>query len=339
MQPLFPADIELLDRWQRAFPLMPRPFALIASAMDRSEPDILDALKRLSRIGVLSRIGATLRPNTVGASLLAAMMVPQRRLDEVAAIVNREAGVNHNYEREHAFNLWFVVTGRNRSAVSTALDRIRDASGIDILELPLVRGYHIDLGFPLGEAKRSGAIRAGCQPGAKSPPASIDARSRGLLEALENGLPLTPRPYAQLGWLSGMSERDAMRRIDDLMGCGVVTRFGLIVHHRTVGFGANAMAVWDVDDATVDAVGAKLARERAVTLCYRRPRRRPLWPYNLFCMIHGRDRATVVAQIASLAQRNGLAHRPHAVLFSCRCFRQRGPTLRILTSKEPATCL
>ena len=97
----------------------------------------------------LSRVGAAVRPNSAGASTLAAMSVPAHDLPRVAGIVNAEAGVNHNYEREHAFNLWFVVTGYDQNSVQGALSRIRDASGYRVLDLPLKKPYFIDLGFSL----------------------------------------------------------------------------------------------------------------------------------------------------------------------------------------------
>ena len=109
----------------------------------------MEALARLQARGLLTRVGAVVRPNTVGASTLAAMSVPSDRLDQVADIVSAEPAVNHNYEREHALNLWFVVTGRDREAVAAALRRIEIATGLEAVELPLEAEYHIDLGFEL----------------------------------------------------------------------------------------------------------------------------------------------------------------------------------------------
>ena len=149
-----------------------------------------------------------------------------------------------------------------------------------------------------------------------------------MLEALEDGLPLDPRPFAALGARCGSSEVDVIASITRAIAAGVVTRFGLIVRHRPLGITANAMAVWDIPDAEVDSVGARLAAEPAVNLCYRRPRRLPDWPYNLFAMVHGRERERVLEEIAAIKARAGITDRPSTVLFSTRCFRQRGPRLR-----------
>lgn len=143
------AERELLDQWQRGFPLTPRPYATIAARLGMSESELLARLARLRDEGVISRVGATVRPNRVGASTLAAMAVPEERLEEVADLVSAQAEVNHNYEREGRFNLWFVVTASDRPEVDATLERIRQATGLVVLDLPLVREYRIDLGFPL----------------------------------------------------------------------------------------------------------------------------------------------------------------------------------------------
>jgi len=152
----------------------------------------------------------------------------------------------------------------------------------------------------------------------------VDQSDKALLAAIEDGLPLVSDPFAEVAREIGASETDVIGRLKRLVGDGVIKRFGLIVRHRALGFRANAMVVWDIADNQVDAVAAILAAEPFVTLCYRRPRRLPLWPYNLFCMIHGRDRHTVMEQIAALNETAGIADRPNAVLFSRRCFKQRG---------------
>jgi len=145
-----------------------------------------------------------------------------------------------------------------------------------------------------------------------------------LAAALAEGLPLDPRPYARLGRALGLDEADVIARTQRLIAAGTVTRFGVIVRHRPLGYRANAMAVWDLPDARVADVGRRMAALPYVTLCYRRPRRLPDWPYNLFCMIHGRERSAVEDLIERTAAACDIALAPRAVLFSRRCFKQRG---------------
>lgn len=149
-----------------------------------------------------------------------------------------------------------------------------------------------------------------------------------LIEATQEGLPLVPRPYEQVGRGLAMSEAQVLDGLQSLIDRGVIKRFGVIVRHRRLGYRANLMAVWDVPDDRVDAVGRSLGQVEYVTLCYQRPRRLPDWPYNLFTMIHGRDRQTVLDQWRDLAARSGLLDIPRAALFSRRCFKQRGAHYR-----------
>lgn len=143
------ADKSLLNDFQRDFPFEPRPFARIAETLGVAEDEVLTCLADLRDRGMVSRVGAVVQPNTIGASTLAAMAVPAERLDEVAAVINAEAAVNHNYEREHEINLWFVVTAADAAGVQDVLKRIERRTGLPVLDLPLEKAFHIDLGFQL----------------------------------------------------------------------------------------------------------------------------------------------------------------------------------------------
>ena len=149
----------------------------------------------------------------------------------------------------------------------------------------------------------------------------LSVEDRRLIGAIADGLPLVPAPYAAIAERLGMAEDEVLHRLEALIDDGTVSRFGVVVRHRPLGYRANAMTVWDVPDDEVRDVGRRLAALPFVTLCYRRPRRPPAWPYNLFTMIHGRDRAAVEAQVADAAEIAGAAHE---ILFSRRCFKQRG---------------
>ncbi len=147
---------------------------------------------------------------------------------------------------------------------------------------------------------------------------------RALVAAVARGLPLVMRPYAALGAELGMAEGEVLERLRRLLSTGVIKRLGVVVRHHELGYVANAMVVWDVPDGQVAAAGARLGALDWVTLCYRRPRRPPVWPYNLFCMVHGRDRRVVLAQIEQATAAANLQGLPRAVLFSRRRFKQRG---------------
>ncbi len=156
----------------------------------------------------------------------------------------------------------------------------------------------------------------------------LHEQDRVLLAAIEDGLPLVPRPYAAIADQLGWEEDRVIARLQRLAADGTIKRLGVIVRHHELGYRANAMTVFDIDDAEVEQAGATLAALPYVTLCYRRPRRLPTWPYNLFCMIHGRDEDEVRAQVDGASAAARIAERPRAVLFSRRRFKQRGARYR-----------
>jgi DNA-binding Lrp family transcriptional regulator len=152
----------------------------------------------------------------------------------------------------------------------------------------------------------------------------LTPKDRELIAAIQDGLPLEKYPYAAIARQVGLSEARVIDRIGQLCERGVIRRFGLVLSHRDLGYKANAMVVWDIPDGAVGEIGEKLAALDFVTLCYRRPRRLPDWPFNLFCMIHGRDRVTVEALAEEAAAAAGAVDCPRGILFSTRQFKQRG---------------
>lgn len=145
--PLNESERRIINAYQHDFPLHPRPFAEIGKKVGMPENEVLRIVGDLREKGLLSRVGAVVAPNRAGASTLAAMCVPDERLEEVARCVSACPEVNHNYEREHRLNLWFVVAAKDRDAVLMTLRRIAEETGIEPVELPLIKAYHIDLGF------------------------------------------------------------------------------------------------------------------------------------------------------------------------------------------------
>ncbi|MCP5160797.1 MAG: Lrp/AsnC family transcriptional regulator [Hahellaceae bacterium] len=146
---MLPLHKELLDRFQRGFPLSSTPYLDIARELGVEEADVLDALRFLQEASVISRIGPVFNHKRAGSSTLAAMSVPEDELDYVAELVNAYKEVNHNYAREHHYNLWFVVTASDDLHLKRTLNEISDVAGYPILNLPMEKAYHIDLSFKL----------------------------------------------------------------------------------------------------------------------------------------------------------------------------------------------
>lgn len=141
----------LIDRFQHGLPLCAEPYAAMARELDCSETAVLDALALLQQADALSRVGPVFEHSRAGASTLVALAVPEERLEQVAAQVNQHPEVNHNYLREHRYNLWFVLTAPHRAQIDQVLAQIAAETGLAPLDLPMQRAYRIDLGFPLGD--------------------------------------------------------------------------------------------------------------------------------------------------------------------------------------------
>ena len=157
---------------------------------------------------------------------------------------------------------------------------------------------------------------------------NLDEQDQALITLIQTGLPISATPYADLAKELAMDESEVIARLKNLNESDVIKRFGVVVRHHELGYRANAMTVWDIPDEIVSEMGSCMGQFDFVTLCYRRPRRLPEWPYNLFTMIHGKDREDVLANIQLLAERCSLDDIKHEVLFSKRRFKQRGAIYR-----------
>ena len=314
----------LLNRWQHDFPLVDEPFARIGDTLGLEAAEVIAEYGALLEEGSVSRIGGVFGAGVGGCALLCAMAVPPARLEAVARRVSAHTGVNHNYQREHRFNLWFVITGGARDQVHAELSSLEQATGASALRLEMQRAYVIDLGFDLhgrtaGNSRRRPLARRTASGGA----VPVAPSERALAGLLEDGLPLAPRPFERWASQLALSPAAVLATLARWLDAGTLRRFGVVVRHHELGFAANAMTVFDVPDDAVDALGSELARQPGVTLAYRRTRAAQ-WPYNLYCMVHGRDRASVQAALAQATQRAGLGCHAHEVLFSCRRFKQTG---------------
>jgi DNA-binding Lrp family transcriptional regulator len=140
---------KLIDMYQRGLPVCERPYEQMARELGTSEDDVISRLQTLQENQVISRVGPVFEHSRAGASLLAAVAAPDEQIDLVAATINRAPGVNHNYAREHTYNLWFVMTAPDEDTLENRLDELEHQLQLPILRLPMVEGYHIDLGFAI----------------------------------------------------------------------------------------------------------------------------------------------------------------------------------------------
>lgn len=314
----------LLNDYQHNFPFVSEPYTHIAHELKTDTQTIINLLQVLISQGKISRVGPVFKPNIIGVSTLVAMSVPKQQLTNVATLVNSFSEVNHNYEREHHLNLWFVAVASDQNKLDAVLDEIQSLSGYDVMSLPLLKEYHIDLGFRMDTKDRKKAKKNNDIDRAISLHDFNHAKDEQLIIAIQAGLPIVERPYLAIAKQLGHSEQTVIQKISELQSTGIIRRLGVVVRHHEMGYRSNAMVVWDVSDDKVDELGKQFSAEGDVTLCYQRPRFKPGWPYNLFSMIHGKSRVEVMNCIDRLVDKLALYNTPYEILFSRQRFKQCG---------------
>jgi DNA-binding Lrp family transcriptional regulator len=343
-------DADLIDSYQSDFPVTERPFEAVGADLEVSGEEALARVERLRDEGIFRRFGAVLNPPVIGSSTLAAVAAPEDRFDEVADVVNGYRQINHNYRRDHEWNMWFVVTAGSREKRDEIIADIERETGLDVLVLPMLTDFYIDLEFPVvnrdrfaREARPEGASpdeRAGSETTrehreslvetevsatriSEEAAADLTALDRRLLLEIQEGFPLTATPYRDIAEAVDATVPGVTAAIEKLRGEGCIKRIGCVVNHIRTGFDSNCMVVWDVPDEDLDERGEAVGSLPYVTLCYHRPRRPEQdWPYNLFTMIHGREQVAVDEKIDELAAE----HLPydHERLYSTETLKQTG---------------
>ena len=321
-------DAALIDDFQSGFPIEERPFERVGDALDIDETAALERVEGLRDAGVFRRFGAVLNPPVIGSSTLAAVSAPEGRFDEVAEVINSYRQVNHNYRRNHEWNMWFVVTAGSLETRDRILSEIEDRTGCQVLVLPMLTDFYIDLEFPVVNGDRfaresvaSTAVDA--TRISETAATNLSSLDRKLLLEIQDGFPLSATPYRDIAAALDASVDDVLTAVERLLEDGCIKRVGCVVNHIVTGFDANCMVVWDVPDEALDEHGEAVGELPYVTLCYHRPRRpEQEWPYNLFTMIHGRDADAVDGKIDELADE----HLPfeHERLYSTETLKQTG---------------
>ncbi len=153
---------------------------------------------------------------------------------------------------------------------------------------------------------------------------ALDATDRKIIVATQAGLPRVSRPYHAIAEQLGIGADEVMARLRRMLDTGIIRRIGAVPNHYTLGYRANGMSVWDVPEECIRELGKKIGELDFVSHCYHRPRHLPDWPYNIFAMVHGRDRAAVEAKVAQIAALLGEADRGHDVLYSTRILKKTG---------------
>jgi siroheme decarboxylase len=309
-------DFRIVTQLRGGFPVTERPYCDAAAQFGLNEEELIKRLEKLLDEGVLTRFGPLYQVERLGGAYsLAAMQVPEADYKRIVKLVNEFPQVAHNYRRENAFNMWFVVAAASHAEVKRVLFSIEQDSTYPVFEFPKLCEYFVNHDL---HAWRS----------SMTDPNAFDEFDRAIVLATQAGLPLVPRPWHAAARQVGRTPAQVMDRVEHMLELGIILRIGALPDYDAIGYRWNGMSVWDVDDSRVDALGQQLAESGLVSDCYLRTRHLPDWPYNLFAIVHGMDRSEVETKLRRIAMILGSAVRTHEVLHSSRTLKKTGLRLQ-----------
>ncbi|MDS0220796.1 Lrp/AsnC family transcriptional regulator [Haloarcula sp. S1AR25-5A] len=329
-------DRAVLNAFQGGFPVVERPFEPAAAALadhgvDIDADELLQRVQELDDAGVLTRFGALINAEAIGGTAtLVATHAPEDSYDEHAELINAHPEVAHNYEREHPhLNMWFVLSVADEARVDEVLAEIEAETGEETYNLPKQQEFHVGAKFPV-EGPQTQAVDCSDLGPDVTPTEqrSLTADELDLVLAIQDGLPITATPYADVADEIDADVEWVLETIQRFNREGKVRRVGVIPNHYALGYSENGMTVWDVPDEKIDAVGQAIAEFDFVTHCYERPRHDGVWPYNFFAMTHGRSEAESQERIQQVRDRMAdhwdVADEDWDTLFSTRILKKTG---------------
>jgi DNA-binding Lrp family transcriptional regulator len=291
-------DRAILNAFQGGFPVVADPFEPAAATLrdhgiDVTAAEVHERIRNLDDEGVLSRFGPLVNAENIGGTAtLVAMPVPEERFESVAEQVNAHREVAHNYERAHPeLTMWFVVSVADADRVRAVLDDIEAETGLPTYNLPKQQEFRVKATFPLDGPLADAEIDRSALGPSPTPDAAagLTPAERDLVVAVQDGLPTTLTPYADVAAAIGQDTDWVVATINRFRDEGKIRRVGVVPNHYALGYSENGMTVWDVPDDVVGEIGRELSALPFVTHCYERPRHEGVWPYNLFAMTHGRS--------------------------------------------------
>ena len=286
-------DKRLLNLIQESFPLVTRPFEALGLPLDLTEAEVLGRVTDLKRQKIIRQIGGIFDTQSLGyTSSLVAMRVAPARVDEAAAVVSDHPGVSHNYQRNHAFNLWFTVAVPQTCDLAWTVERLHETAGAESTRaLPTLRLFKLGVRLDMEGTSGAGRVESarGWHGEANRPKASKDGLtplSIAVCRELQEDLPLVAEPYAPMAQRIGIPESRLFEVAREMQSQGYLRRMAAVLHHHAAGYRATAMGVWVVPSERAEEVGRIMGSFKGVSHCYLRPTY-PDWPYSLFTMVHG----------------------------------------------------
>lgn len=317
-------DARFLNALQDDFPVVARPYAVLAERLGAQEEELVERAQVLKAAGIIRQISAIFDTRALGyQSQLVAARIPAEQIDAGAEVINAHPGVSHNYKRNHAFNLWFTIATPPGSDLPGAVQQLgRFAGAESIRMLPTLRLFKIGVNLDMAGDRAADARSAPQYSQERRETAERIPLTRddiALVRLLQEDLPPSPRPFAVLADRAGCDEDSLLAHAARMTANGHLRRIAAILAHRRAGFVANGMAVWKVPEDRVLEVGPVMASFSAVSHCYQRPVYED-WPYNIFTMIHGRKARDCEAVAGAIEEATGVRER--AMLYSSREYKK-----------------
>ena len=281
------SDKELLNEIQWTFPLVTRPFDVIAKKFDTTPEKVKERLNQLKEIGVLRQLSAIFDTRKLGyTSSLVAMEIESDQLENVASQINRHPGVSHNYERDHQFNLWFTLAVPPGADLKEELEKFNVLKGIKkVRMLPTLQLFKIGVKLDMVDDKKHDVAPSEEKKEIKNVKFTPTEQDKNFIRELQKDMEIIDEPFVNAANNLGIAENELFEKMKYYEDIGVMRRFAAILRHRQVGFTANGMIVWKVPEDRIAKVGETLGSFPQVSHCYERPTYAD-WPYNVFSMIH-----------------------------------------------------
>lgn len=314
-------DRKLLNLVQTAFPLCREPFAELGSILDISEDEVLKRLQGLKNEKIIRIINAVFESGRLGYhSTLVAMHVGEQNVEQAATFINRQAGVSHNYLRNHYFNLWFTLSAPgdvNLDAVAAQLGEA--ASAAQTLSLPARQVFKIMVYFNMLDECEERLSEEEVQPPNRTP-GRLGEGEKGMVRELQRDLPLEKCPFDKMAARLGLDTDEFLYRAVSLRDRGIMRRYAARLNHREAGFSANALSCWTVVPDKLARVGQAMASYSEVSHCYER-QTAPEWHYNLYAMIHGHTKEDCGSLALRISKETGI--KDYVLLYSVKEYLRR----------------
>lgn len=312
-------DRSLLSSVQAQFPLTREPFAALGQRLGIGSDQVIQRLERLKANGTIRLIGPVFNPGRLGyQTTLIATKVAAEQLHQATEIISAHPRVSHCYERDHDFNLWFTLAMPAAEDAETEPLELGSRIKAEItLSLPAVRVFKVGAYFNVGGTGASVPNAGVDSTVLLSTQVDLSSSDRAMVNELQQDLPLTTRPFDLMSTHLSMDVDRFLGHCQALLQRRVMRRFSASINHRSLGFVANAMACWSVPPEIVETAGRKMAMLQEISHCYER-KTKPLWPHNLYAMIHARTRQTCHNIARKASSESGLDRNGPVLLFSTR---------------------